>query len=101
MLFLLLFLLGKMKGLERSHTNVNTQHPRRGRQMLGKDLCGQPRLTDLEILSRLYAPPPTGVFLLLVGTASATLAGLRDSTEIECAWRALLSKLDLKPTYHS
>lgn len=49
MLFLLLFsFLGKMKGLGRSHTNVNTQHPRSGRQMLGKELCGQPYLTDLD-----------------------------------------------------
>lgn len=37
MLFLLLFFLGKMKGLKRSHTNVNTQDPRSGRQMLGRE----------------------------------------------------------------
>lgn len=62
MLFLLFFLLGKMKGLERSHTNVNTQHPRSGRQMLGKELCGQPRLTDLGSgdLEQTACPPPHG-----------------------------------------
>lgn len=51
MLFLLLFsFLGKVKGLERSHTTVNTQHPKSGRdavEMLGKELCGQLYLTDL------------------------------------------------------
>lgn len=49
MLFLLFFFppLGKMKGLDRSHRHANTQHPRSGRQMLGKELCGQPSLTDL------------------------------------------------------
>lgn len=61
MLFLLLFLLGKMKGLERSHTNVNTQHPRRGRQMLGKELwpASPDRPGDLE---QTVCPPPRACF---------------------------------------
>lgn len=59
MLFLLPFLLGKMKGLERAHTNISTQHPKSGRQILGKELCGQPHLTDLGsgALEQTACPP--------------------------------------------